>query len=71
MRLKRDSVQLGQERVRETMNYKNLNYEIETALESPRPCTYAATMNYKNLNYEIETTLNTTTGVATRVGYEL
>ena len=35
------------------MNYKNLNYEIETCTADVilrRP-----TMNYKNLNYEIET----------------
>ena len=30
------------------MNYKNLNYEIETHRAD-------CTMNYKNLNYEIET----------------
>ena len=32
----------------DAMNYKNLNYEIET--RGP-----ADAMNYKNLNYEIET----------------
>ena len=40
------------------MNYKNLNYEIETDLNSYRlrgvPHDFRA-MNYKNLNYEIET----------------
>ena len=30
------------------MNYKNLNYEIETQIAD-------LPMNYKNLNYEIET----------------
>ena len=30
------------------MNYKNLNYEIETT-------TIRTVLNYKNLNYEIET----------------
>ena len=36
-----------------SMNYKNLNYEIETTLSRAR---IGVTMNYKNLNYEIETT---------------
>ena len=37
------------------MNYKNLNYEIETRLSSAWHPSDEATMNYKNLNYEIET----------------
>ena len=39
------------------MNYKNLNYEIETsvsAIDFPLWSSIPA-MNYKNLNYEIET----------------
>ena len=39
------------------MNYKNLNYEIETGVicaAVPTPARRVA-MNYKNLNYEIET----------------
>ena len=37
------------------MNYKNLNYEIET--ECLKHCKKQGntSMNYKNLNYEIET----------------
>ena len=37
------------------MNYKNLNYEIETTRGTST--SYPA-MNYKNLNYEIETRLS-------------
>ena len=36
------------------MNYKNLNYEIETNWLSLNRV-FAVSMNYKNLNYEIET----------------
>ena len=36
------------------MNYKNLNYEIETT-NLHRTGASSFTMNYKNLNYEIET----------------
>ena len=39
------------------MNYKNLNYEIETALTWTHIKVVCITMNYKNLNYEIETWL--------------
>ena len=39
------------------MNYKNLNYEIETQNKIVRVSTQIFTMNYKNLNYEIETTM--------------
>ena len=38
------------------MNYKNLNYEIETvSLPEVATALYDSAMNYKNLNYEIET----------------
>ena len=37
------------------MNYKNLNYEIETYNGADFGFIFAYTMNYKNLNYEIET----------------
>ena len=37
------------------MNYKNLNYEIETSIMSVRLLRLLTSMNYKNLNYEIET----------------
>ena len=44
---------------RSSMNYKNLNYEIETSVDRA-PGSLIETgrllpMNYKNLNYEIET----------------
>ena len=40
-----------------TMNYKNLNYEIETTEKPKHPgaISIETPMNYKNLNYEIET----------------
>ena len=38
-----------------SMNYKNLNYEIETKMQRNLRIRLALTMNYKNLNYEIET----------------
>ena len=37
------------------MNYKNLNYEIETGGEGGGGGAAVVAMNYKNLNYEIET----------------
>ena len=37
------------------MNYKNLNYEIETLGVEDLIIDLPFTMNYKNLNYEIET----------------
>ena len=37
------------------MNYKNLNYEIETARVKEQAFQDVEAMNYKNLNYEIET----------------
>ena len=37
------------------MNYKNLNYEIETCYVLMRSVMTTMSMNYKNLNYEIET----------------
>ena len=38
------------------MNYKNLNYEIETnSLDVHNLSFGIRAMNYKNLNYEIET----------------
>ena len=37
------------------MNYKNLNYEIETRRKLRPSLVLVKTMNYKNLNYEIET----------------
>ena len=40
------------------MNYKNLNYEIETLVGKTSHLRLLP-MNYKNLNYEIETRLNT------------
>ena len=40
------------------MNYKNLNYEIETTCFSLARSLDAFAMNYKNLNYEIETISN-------------
>ena len=41
------------------MNYKNLNYEIETGTMDVLRMDNRHPMNYKNLNYEIETvTLN-------------
>ena len=43
------------------MNYKNLNYEIET-ISAPVHDHQQVTMNYKNLNYEIETS-DTTLGL--------
>ena len=41
---------------RSPMNYKNLNYEIETVSRVRGKGGRPLTMNYKNLNYEIETT---------------
>ena len=38
------------------MNYKNLNYEIETIPTISFSADWKDAMNYKNLNYEIETT---------------
>ena len=38
-----------------SMNYKNLNYEIETRGLVRWHSVNPFTMNYKNLNYEIET----------------
>ena len=38
-----------------TMNYKNLNYEIETRGNNSFTTSSQMSMNYKNLNYEIET----------------
>ena len=38
-----------------SMNYKNLNYEIETEAMPANSDISGLTMNYKNLNYEIET----------------
>ena len=44
--------------LRISMNYKNLNYEIET-VNNPVEChRLRDTMNYKNLNYEIETDMS-------------
>ena len=43
------------------MNYKNLNYEIETDRKHYQPANTGCncpTMNYKNLNYEIETEIH-------------
>ena len=37
------------------MNYKNLNYEIETVYVITSFVHRYLAMNYKNLNYEIET----------------
>ena len=56
MRLKQNSV-VDYADIRRTMNYKNLNYEIETRLSTPtaRSINDRVPMNYKNLNYEIET----------------
>ena len=54
MRLKRIAPKrIGAEDI--TMNYKNLNYEIETPHCDTHPSVPRYPMNYKNLNYEIET----------------
>ena len=54
MRLKRLSIPTEASLSHEAMNYKNLNYEIETGRQRLDHHSMAA-MNYKNLNYEIET----------------
>ena len=40
-----------------SINYKNLDYEIETQSHFEVNGSVATTINYKNLDYEIETTL--------------
>ena len=55
MRLKRLSLGGTQPFSLATMNYKNLNYEIETEEVTEVTLIHPASMNYKNLNYEIET----------------
>ena len=54
MRLKLICVALLANPAAHPMNYKNLNYEIETCMDSSSG-NELLTMNYKNLNYEIET----------------
>ena len=46
------------------MNYKNLNYEIETSCYPHLRSADGYTMNYKNLNYEIETRISFDIAVA-------
>ena len=41
------------------MNQKNLNYEIETAVDDAALVKVVVAMNQKNLNYEIETGMST------------
>ena len=51
-RLRLDSVKF---RFVPTINYKNLDYEIETCLSNFKIGFSALSINYKNLDYEIET----------------
>ncbi len=54
------------------MNYKNLNYEIETLFLGTLPSRGPAdAMNYKNLNYEIETDKTVSGGWNSISDYEL